>query len=118
MTESTKDNPKYSSSWEHPALRDTQEDGTQIEWYERDLSPEALAIVGEVVDSINQLQQYAQSYQTAKTTVDLVHTLQANQKLLMNQLYQLNPGKRVVEATAEAKVTSLAQAKNKPTKES
>ena len=88
MTESTKDNPKYSSSWEHPALRDTQEDGTQIEWYERDLSPEALAIVGEVVDSINQLQQYAQSYQTAKTTVDLVHTLQANQKLLMNQLYQ------------------------------
>lgn len=114
MTESTKDNPKFSSSWEHPALRDTQEDGTKIEWYERDLNAEALEVVGQVVDSINQLQQYSQSYPTAKTTVDLVHTLQANQKLLMDQLYKLNPGKRVIEASAEGKVTALAEAKNKP----
>lgn len=118
MKESTKDNPKFSSSWEHPALRDTQEDGTKIEWYERDLSEEALSVVGEVVDSVNQLQQYVQSYQTAKTTVDLVHTLQANQKLLMDQLYKLNPGKRVIEASAEAKITALAEAKHKKPKES
>ena len=111
MKESTKGNPKFSSSWEQPALRDTLEDGTKIEWYERDLNEEALSDVEEVIKSVNQLQQYVQSYPTAKTTVDLVHTLQANQKLLMVQLYRLNPGKKVVEAIAEAKTTTLAEEK-------
>lgn len=109
----SKDNnePLYSTSWDHPCLVDNQ-DGAKTEWYERDLSKDALEVVGEIISNISKQQKMMPQFEQAKSIVDLVITLQGNQGLLLEKLYTLNSGKKILDAKAEAKITPIAKLKS------
>ena len=110
------DEPKYSKSWDQPCLVDNK-DGLKTEWYERDLSPEALDVMGKIISCIKQQQDLAEDFKQARTIVELMMSAQGQQVLLLEKLYRLNPGKNILEGDAKAVLTEVAKSKTKTDKE-
>ena len=44
------ENPKFSKSWDEPCLTRSEEDGSKIEWYERDLNEDCLLYTSDAAD--------------------------------------------------------------------
>lgn len=112
---SVNDKPLYSDSWDQPALVDNQ-DGVKTEFYERDLNPEGVKILGKLVQNIQQQQSKKQVFEQAQEIVQHVLALQENQVLLLEKLYSLNSGRKVeniIEAKADLNVVADVKSKKK-----
>lgn len=105
-----KDKPLYSNSWDEPALIDNQ-DGVKTEFYEKDLTPEGVEVLGKLVENIKKQQEKKAMYNQAMSVVDLVISLQESQQLLLEKLYSLNSGRtsNIVEAKADLNVVADVQ---------
>ena len=91
---SVNDKPLYSDSWDEPALVDSN-DGIKTEFYERDLNPEGVKVLGKLIQNIRNQQSKSQVFEQAKGIVDHVLALQENQVLLLEKLYATNKGRKV-----------------------
>lgn len=98
------DNPKFSKSWDDPCLTRSEEDGSKIEWYERDLNEEGLMIVEKILKSIHERNELNAKYEHAKVIVQSVANLEDVQSLLLDKLVSLSPGKKIINGEGELKV--------------
>ncbi len=102
---SQNDKPLYSNSWDEPALVDNQ-DGVKTEFYEKDLNDEGLQVLGKLIRNLQQQESKRSQYENARTIVENVLALQETQVLLLEKLYTLNPGRKVIEAKADLEVVA------------
>lgn len=106
------DLPKISESWSQPCLVDNQ-DGKKVEYYERDMSPEAIKVTSDIMACIRQQQNLSVKFEHAKIIVEHMVSLQSQQALLLEKLESFNIGKRILEAEGEAVLTEVAEDKHK-----
>jgi len=111
------DLPKISEDWSKPCLVDDQ-DGKKIEYYERDMSPEAVKVASDIVACIRQQQNLSAKFEHAKIIVEHMLSMQSQQALLLEKLESFKIGKKVLEAEGSAVLTEVAKDNNNNKQES
>ena len=99
MTKKIEDNnPKLSKSWNEPCFTAIQEDGSKLEWYERDLTPETKVIMEKLLLNLQQRNQLEGKYQQAVIIVQSMQQIMDLHELFYEKLLSQNPGKKIVDA--------------------
>ena len=98
-------NPKFSKTWEDPCLTRTNDDGTKVEWFERDLNDEGLEVMSSLLDCIKQQNDLNEKFEIEKVIVQSMSTLNKNQELLFEKLLTYHQGKNIVMGEGEMKLT-------------
>lgn len=98
MTKKIEDiNPKLSKSWTEPCFTAVQEDGSKIEWYERDLNPETLVVMEKLLLNLQQRNDLDGKYQQAVIIAQSMQQIMDLHELFYEKLLKLNPGKKIVD---------------------
>tara|TARA_B100001113_G_scaffold352209_1_gene353039 strand:- start:741 stop:1082 length:342 start_codon:yes stop_codon:yes gene_type:complete len=103
--------PKFSNSWDEPCLTRSEEDGSKIEWYERDLSDEALIVVEKILKSIAERNEINAKFEQAKIIVQSVVNMDELQVMLLDKLVSLSPGKKIITGQGEMQMTKNVKPK-------
>lgn len=105
--------PKFSKSWDDPCLTRSEEDGSKIEWYERDLNEDALVVVEKILKSIAERNEINAKFEQAKIIVQSVVNMEDLQVMLLDKLVSLAPGKRIINGQGTMEVTKNVKPINK-----
>ena len=107
------ENPKFSKSWDEPCLTRSEEDGSKIEWYERDLNEDALVVVEKILKSIAERNEINAKFEQAKIIVQSVVNMEDLQVMLLDKLVSLAPGKKIINGQGTMEVTKNVKPINK-----
>ena len=91
------ENPKLSRSWNEPCFTAIQEDGSKIEWYERDLDPDTKGVMEKLLINLQQRNELEGKYQQALIITQSMQQIMDLHELFYEKLLNLNPGKKIVE---------------------
>lgn len=98
MTKKIEDiNPKLSKSWNEPCFTAVQEDGSKIEWFERDLNTETLVVMEKLLINLQQRNDLDGKYQQAVIIAQSMQQIMDLHELFYEKLLNLNPGKKIVD---------------------
>ncbi len=99
MSNNVKDeNPKLSKSWNDPCFTAVQEDGSKIEWFEKDLNPETLVVMEKLLINLQQRNDLDGKYQQAVIIAQSMQQIMDLHGLFYEKLLNLNPGKKIVDS--------------------
>lgn len=93
----TDENPKLSKSWNEPCFTAVQEDGTKIEWYERDLNDATLVVMEKLLINLQQRNELEGKYRQAIIITQSMQQIMDLHDLFYEKLLSQNPGVKVVE---------------------
>lgn len=93
----TDENPKLSKSWNDPCFTAIQDDGTKIEWHERELNPETLIVMEKILINLQQRNELEGKYQQAIIITQSMQQIMDLHDLFYEKLLKLNPGKKIVD---------------------